>query len=178
MFGMSPLIEAAYDGKFATISFLLSKGKTDINAGDKLTGHTALIWAADKGHADIVRLLLAQPGIDVNVAGKTGVTALMLAAKKGDLDIVRQLLAHKNINVNHTSMHGATAMINAAGLGHKDIVLELLTVEDIKLDATYTDKKHTPLTIAKQNGHPEVLKILEEFAANKTKPATPKPPRP
>ena len=43
---------------------LLLHPKTDVNKPDK-NGYSALIWAADLNQPDIVKILLQQPGIEV-----------------------------------------------------------------------------------------------------------------
>ena len=43
---------------------LLQHPKTDVNKPDK-NGYSALIWAADLNQPDIVKILLQQPGIEV-----------------------------------------------------------------------------------------------------------------
>lgn len=51
----------------------------------------ALVKAADRGHVDVVRVLLSY-GIRENVTGHCGWIALMIAAKKGHLDVFCKLL--------------------------------------------------------------------------------------
>ena len=43
---------------------MLQHPKTDVNKPDK-NGYSALIWAADLNQPDIVKILLQQPGIEV-----------------------------------------------------------------------------------------------------------------
>ena len=52
-----------------------------------------------EGHAEVVRLLLAHPGTDVNLAtSDAGFTPLMAASLHPD--VVQLLLAHPDIDVN------------------------------------------------------------------------------
>ena len=55
-------------------------------------GHTALHWAAAKGHVSAVCWLLAQPGTDVNARNACQSTAVHAAATHGHEDVVRVLL--------------------------------------------------------------------------------------
>jgi ankyrin repeat protein len=61
---------------------------------------TALMMAAQKGNLPLVRMLLAEHKIDVNVRDQKGFTPLMLAAYRGHLAIVQALLAMPEIDVN------------------------------------------------------------------------------
>ena len=57
-------------------------------------GATALIYASQNGHIEIVSALLAMEGIDTNHATTFGATALIQASQQGhDAEIVRALLA-------------------------------------------------------------------------------------
>ena len=69
------------------------QAKIDVNQADK-DGTTALSWAAQKGHADIVTLLLGHAKIDVNQADKYGNSPLSIAWTKDRVDIVTLLLGH------------------------------------------------------------------------------------
>ena len=50
-------------------------------------GQTALIWAADKGHHEIVRRLCGVEKIDVNVQNYDGFSALICAAEQGYTEV-------------------------------------------------------------------------------------------
>ena len=55
---------------------------------NRLIGGANLIWAAGRGDIDLVRQLLAAPGIDVNVRDEDDKTALDWAAESNDAVIV------------------------------------------------------------------------------------------
>lgn len=75
-------------GKTATAAYLLGMGAatrlSDIN------GDTALHWAAYKGHADLVRLLIYS-GVPLHCTDNFGSTPLHLACLSGNLTCVRLL---------------------------------------------------------------------------------------
>ena len=50
-------------------------------------GASPLYMASYKGHIEVVRALLTQPGIDISKKTSNGCTASMIAAKKGHLEI-------------------------------------------------------------------------------------------
>jgi ankyrin repeat protein len=61
-----------------------------VNAAD-VSGYTALICAAHRGRAEVVTLLLAADGIDVNAEDSRRKTALQYASAKGHAAAVELL---------------------------------------------------------------------------------------
>jgi ankyrin repeat protein len=49
--------------------------------------------ASEKGHKEIVKILLENKNIEINQTTKSGWTALMLACEKGHVEIVKMLEA-------------------------------------------------------------------------------------
>ena len=69
----------------------LPKTEADIEAGDN-GGKTALHWAAEKGHRDVVALLLSRMDLgQIAATDKWGMTALHWAAENGHGDVVALL---------------------------------------------------------------------------------------
>ena len=117
---LTPLMSAAESGYADIVKYLAEETSADVNARD-IENWTALIWASiNKGHPDVVKVLL-EHGADVNAVNNDGAGALMLASKVGDVDIVKLLLASK-ANVNLVSKEGKTALMSAKKEGHGEIV--------------------------------------------------------
>jgi hypothetical protein len=57
-------------------------------------GSSLLHIAAEQGHADVLRLLLAHGGIDINGRNMNGLVPLQLAVSAGRVEIVQLLLDH------------------------------------------------------------------------------------
>jgi ankyrin repeat protein len=96
----------------------------DINASDDY-GRTALMWAAHKGHLEMVELLLSDERLDINASDDSEWTALMCAASKGHLEMVKLLLSDEHLDINASDDNGRTALMWAAYLEHSDVA-ELL----------------------------------------------------
>ncbi|KAH6911287.1 ankyrin repeat-containing domain protein [Coprinopsis sp. MPI-PUGE-AT-0042] len=99
-----------------------------LNAVDR-DGWSALIWASDLGHEQIVKILVSHPQIKVNQIGDGGVTALHRASQGGHTPVVKTLLANPKIKVNQAldkRLHGATPLILASFAGKADAVTALL----------------------------------------------------
>jgi ankyrin repeat protein len=85
-------LTAAYAGQTDIVGQALKDGES-IDATDPRYGATALIFAAQQGHLETVKLLLDNHA-DMNVLSKLGQTALGQAAFNGHLDVVKLLLEH------------------------------------------------------------------------------------
>ena len=111
-------------GKFATAAFLLGSGAlyhlTDIN------GDTALHWAAYKGHADLIRLLMYS-GVDMQKPDYFGSTPLHLACLSGHVSCVRILCEKSKIELEPKDKNGKTPLQLAKSHRHAEIVRILHT---------------------------------------------------
>ena len=105
------LAKAAFAGNqeesLAMVTALIEAG-ADVNSPHADYRHTALFWASFKGNKDLVKLLLAQPGIKLDAINIDGDTALMAAAEHGHAEIVEMLLK-AGANVSITDKRGETA---------------------------------------------------------------------
>ena len=108
------LIQAAKDGNLLAVKTALSEGAAP-NAKDE-GGVPVLMWAANNGHTEVVKLLLEKDA-DVNVKETTtGCTALFMAAQEGHPEVVK-LLLEKGADANVKANNGTTALITAANNG-------------------------------------------------------------
>ena len=82
------LLEAVRLNKIEEVKKLIEKG-ADLNVVDEY-GATALHWASQEGHSEIMKMLI-KAGADVNVVNKYGITALHLASLLGHSEIVKML---------------------------------------------------------------------------------------
>ncbi len=92
----SAYFDAIFKGNCEVVESILSQGIININAKDKL-GYTALMFAVDYGHKDLI-LLLLQKGIDVNAESTLNWTALKRAQLYNSNDIVELLKIHGAID--------------------------------------------------------------------------------
>jgi ankyrin repeat protein len=87
---------------------------------------TPLHYAAEKGHADTVRALLAAGANPKQVDGPNGDAPLHLAAKHGHAAVV-ELLVEYGSPVSLISRQRSTALILAIAGGHREVVERLLS---------------------------------------------------
>ncbi|KAH6874258.1 ankyrin repeat-containing domain protein [Coprinopsis sp. MPI-PUGE-AT-0042] len=117
------------------------------------------MWAARQGHEGVVRLLLAHPGILVNLVNNEGHSALMWAATNGHEGVVKLLLAHSGTLVNLTSHEGWSALMLAASTGRDIIVKLLLASPGIEANLVNSDR-WSPLMAAAREGHKGLVALL------------------
>ena len=105
------LAEAAFAGNqdesLAMVTALIEAG-ADVNSPHADYRYTALIGASSKGNKNSAKLLLAQPGIKLDVINIDGDTALMAAVENGHAEIAEMLLK-AGANVSITDKRGETA---------------------------------------------------------------------
>jgi len=160
--GRSPVADAAQAGDRATVRALLKQG-ADVN-GSQGDGTTALHWAAMKGDAEMVQMLVTA-GANLRATTRLGAYApLYLAAKGGHSAAVASLLA-AGADVNGTSATGATPLMIAAAAGDTRTVTMLIEGGS-KVDARDTAKGETALMYAAAFNRADVIRLLLQRGAD------------
>jgi uncharacterized protein (TIGR02118 family) len=91
--GHTPLLVAARDGHTEIVRMLLEAG-ADVNATEPVFGAVPLHKAVYNGHAELTRIIAAQPGVNLDYQGATnGYTPLHDALWHGYEDCSRELVA-------------------------------------------------------------------------------------
>ncbi|KAK6518749.1 hypothetical protein TWF506_005888 [Arthrobotrys conoides] len=152
--GRSLLSKAAEEGNRAIVELLIQNG-ADIEPKDS-EGCTPFCWAAKEGHEEVVRFLLAQPGIDLEVKvgaryyGDRGRTPLSYAAEAGHVGVVKLLLETGRVDLDPVRPRaGRTPLSYAAKGGHVAVAQMLLATGRVDPDsmrmASGADRIRTPL---------------------------------
>lgn len=136
-------------------------------SGRDMDAVTVLGWAADNGHRDIVKLLIAK-GVDVNARDRDGRgnSALIYAVWNGDVPMVRLLIkngADANVgNSNWTPlMAGAWALGTSKDRSKKHVlaIIKLLLANGAKINAR-DGVGQTALSLAAAVGDVATLRVL------------------
>lgn len=133
-------------------------------------GQTPLLWAAAKGHADLVRLFLEQ-GISIHESDKSGRTPLIHAVRNGHAAVV-QLLVKGGAAVNgwfsdfEKPGRGkiSTPLLAAAELGDEATVKLLMENGAHIIGDGYLG--WTPLLEAAKGGHEAIVRLMIEKGAD------------
>ena len=145
------LFDAARKGDAAAVKALLDGG-LDVNTKFRY-GATALSYASDKGHLEVVKLLLERKA-DVNVKDTFyGATPIIWAAQKGHAKIVEALLA--------AGAEGRDdALQIAASEGQLELVKVVLAAGGLKAEAL-----SGALSAATRGKHAEIAELLKQAGA-------------
>ncbi|KAI6170524.1 Suppressor of tumorigenicity 14 protein-like protein [Aphelenchoides bicaudatus] len=161
---VSALHLTAYNGNVECVRILLDK-KADINHQDNY-GETALHIASEHGNYDVAKALINKDPSLGNATDKLKATSLHMAAFNGHCDIVSLLLDNgagvnalaRFTNDDSTASPSVSALYLAAENGYTKCIKVLL---DKGADINHQDfLGRTPLHIASQEGHYDVVKTL------------------
>ena len=89
--GVTPLMTCAKTGSIDAVRALIS-ADANVNASEPVEHQTALMWAAEERHRDVVKTLI-DAHADLYARTRKGFTVLHFAARQGDEEMVRMLLA-------------------------------------------------------------------------------------
>lgn len=141
-------------GLYAALNQLIIHG-FDVNQ------QSVLCRASERGHTNIVELLI-EKGADVNqMCACTGATPLYIAAKNGHTDVVKVLIANKAVVDQTCTDAGLRPLYIAAQNGHTEVV-EVLLANQANVDIICKDYGYggTALYIAAKKGRTKVVEVL------------------
>ncbi len=119
-------------------------------------GYSALMAAVADGKEEIVEMLLAQKGIDLNAENERSETALTIAINKGNKKIVKMLLAQEGIDPNAC---GRPSPLETAVLRGNEKMLEMLLAHE-RIDPNYQRWGETALMMAVERRQAKIVKMF------------------
>ncbi|KAL4224924.1 hypothetical protein ACF0H5_015620 [Mactra antiquata] len=141
-------IAAARDGLYEKIENFLHRNRSDyvvsIDVKDKKTGNTPLIWAAKRGHAKIVQLLLKH-GADITLRNYEGQTAVEVASPT-----IKSILLE---SVERSTEASHQLLLQAAWQGDNKVVARLLSQKKVLDINCQNADGYTPILLATRDMH-------------------------
>jgi ankyrin repeat protein len=169
--GKTALWKAAEAGNLGVVGKLMGEygDRLDVNRGDK-EGFTPLAIAVQRGHVNVVKLLLTANTIKVNQSVQKGREAASTplyiacatfteASEATYTEIVRVLLDDPSTNVNLPNHQGETPIFAAALCCSLEVVQMLCGNKTIDLNKV-DNYKSTPLLAASRSGREEIVQYL------------------
>jgi len=161
--GFTGLHGAAFFGIVEIFQAVLEMKEWDVNARD-IASCTPLMWAALRGHEEVVKMLLERGDVNPNVADRRwDQTPLLWAAHEGHEGVVKTLLQREDVNPNLADTRdGRTPLSYAARNGHEGVVRLLLERNNIRIDVQ-DNQNQTPHSLASSGGHDKVARMISEW---------------
>ena len=174
-FEMSLAHGASQSGNVVLLRYVLELGVLDVEEVDSL-GRTPLVVACECGYFDVVKMLVEEWSVGVDVKDEEGRNVargpLSCACGGGNLEMVRLLVdAGSGSDVGKDEEGGVwvEGLVGAAKGGHVDVVVELIGM-GVAVDAV-DGADTTALCRASWNGHVDVVRVLLEAGADVNKAA-------
>lgn len=129
----------------------------------QINGATPLHAAAVNGKPECVRVLLEQPGIDINSAAPQGRSAFFLCCHYGRIESLKLLLADERTDLNQVDSEGMTPLLAAILQSQVEAVRLLLEDASGRVDtrAVLIDGQG-PMFMAARGASPAVISLLHE----------------
>lgn len=126
-----------------------------------LWGRGLLTLATQRGHIEIIRLLLQTGKVDVDLKDIEGRTPLSWAAECGNEGVMKLLLQTGRVDVDLKDNQGRTPLSRAAEYGNEGVVKLLLLTGRVDIDSRDGEGR-TPLSWAAEFSQNAMVKLLLE----------------
>ncbi|XP_067685980.1 putative ankyrin repeat protein RF_0381 [Haliotis asinina] len=120
------LIDACSDGDLHRVKHFLSQDFVNINERGE-GGRTLAMMAAEKGHREILELLLEE-GADVSLLDDDDDNILHVACRNGKVDIVKYIHSHNILDFESRGENMRTPILTAAEFGKTDVFFFLIEI--------------------------------------------------
>lgn len=163
---MKAFFKAVKTGDTDKVALFLTRDPSLANAKDK-NNFSPLMWAVNKGHTDIAKLLLDAGANPHAVHAETGSSLVHFAAEGGNLAIV-DLLRKYRVDLNHSNLvTRASALHHAVMAGQFNILSTLIDKDNLNINAKTIDGD-TPAHIAVTTNNLPALALLLKKGADTT----------
>ena len=164
---------AAKGGRVEEVEALLRDHPgLDVNCEDDKIRWTALHFCSMYGNAEVVKLLLAHPAINVNAQTSDNFTPILICCWKGSMSVAQLLLKDPRVDVTLEDCRGCTPLWLASHHGHCEVIEWLIAsgkdLGDLNQKVHWDGEEFSALEIAREHKESEVVSLLEKFMDNAT----------
>ncbi|XP_048257810.1 serine/threonine-protein phosphatase 6 regulatory ankyrin repeat subunit A-like [Haliotis rufescens] len=152
----TPMMRAAEEGYKEVVELLVSKG-ADASLVDK-RGNNLLHLACQRGQMELVKYIVSQDMVDINRRGLKKRSPVMIAAESGHKEVV-ELLVNKGADASLMDKKGNNILHLACQMGHVEVVKYVLSQDIVDINSRGWKTK-TPMMMAAEEGHKEVVELL------------------
>lgn len=168
--GCTPLLLAAYHGNMDVLQMLLEIKEVNPNSRDRKYIRPPLSWAVMQGHSSVVRTLLNDPRVNVNLEDNRGQTPLMYAASDSP-NLITVLLQKGHADPRITNHQGISPLARAAQKDIEETSLLLAAHVQLVLDGDDRDEHCQHIFFyAAVTGSLDVVKYMVEYFGDKLDP--------
>ena len=148
---------ASRNGNYQSVTRLL---QTAVEPESKLIDRQSpLCIAAQLGHLEVVKALLADDRVNVNFEGRDRRSPLSMAAGSGSIELVKLLLSDERIKLDQEDSKGRTPLFWAIDGNHLGIIR--LFTSDPRVDVNHADDHgRTPFSWAAEEGNEDIVSEL------------------
>lgn len=161
----SEIHEAVKRGDVEKVREILNADPSQLTAKDDI-GKTPLHWSAGKNQLEVMRVLLDEYHVDVNIRNANNGTPLHVAASQANPDAAVILIEH-GADVNARTKNNSTplhfAVIKSGKPGHTQAA-KILIQNGADVNAK-TDDGVTPLNMAMFRRNQEIIQLLKSKGA-------------
>ena len=155
--GQTPLHVACKSGHLDIVNYLVDEQICDPSCATN-GGWTPLHMACQNGHLHVAKYLVEDQNCKPASLNKTnGSTPLHLACQNGHLAVAKYLVREKRCDPSGKNLFGWTALHSACETGKLSIVEYLIEERCSQIE---TSDGHSPIYLASQNGHYDVVQFL------------------
>ena len=154
------LIEAAEIGNVGEVRRLAQQGYNVNQRENNDFGYTALLWASQQGHLNVVKCLIKEFNVDVMQKDLRGCSCFYRAARCNQITIVKYLASKNPSLIDEPENEGRTPLWIASFKGHEEMV-EYLANQEADVEKLGVDRT-TTLRVACQEGKLGALMMLVE----------------
>ena len=151
-------IKFCNENNHSMVRELLSRG-ADVNWRRAYDSRSGLHISAHDNYGELLELLLAQTGVDVNIRTNHNTTPLMVACGWGHENIVRRLCQVTGIQLNSRNDYGETALYLAVINNNPACISVLREVAGVDWNVRSNNGWY-PLTEAVDWGYADILQII------------------